>query len=116
VPVYPTGGGCAIGCVEAMLCDSPVTDCNSIGTQAACDAASDCYSVVQVELCNCDGDGCCPPQFLNCQNGPAICSSGTPPPPSCPISAECLEPYAVAYDSQGCPLGCVNESQCAGPD
>jgi hypothetical protein len=115
VPVYPTGGGCAIGCVEATVC-SPVSNCTSISTQADCDAASDCYSVVQPELCNCEGDGCCPPQFLSCQAGPALCSSGTPPPPSCPISAQCTIPYAVAYNSQGCPLGCVNESQCAGPD
>jgi hypothetical protein len=112
--VYPTDGGCAIGCVEAPSCDPPVTDCTAITTMAACDADSACYSVVQLDLCNCDGPGCCPPSFVSCQDGPALCEWNGPSPNCAVDDASCTVPYAVAYDSQGCPLGCVNEVQCGG--
>jgi hypothetical protein len=113
LPVYPTGGGCQVGCVEAMLCDSLVADCSSISTQVACDADPSCYSLFTRALCNCGSPDCCPMVFESCADGPPQCGIGPDGPGvDCTPVTTCDDDYVPAYNTAGCDIGCVPAMVC----
>jgi hypothetical protein len=103
-------GGLPFGIGGQGVGGSPAA-CAQAGTQAACDASPNCYSVFfDPNTCGCSGAGCCA-HFNHCAEGPggAQCYGGV----SCALSPPfCEGPYVVSYRGD-CFEGCVNSADCA---
>jgi hypothetical protein len=110
-----SGGRTFVGCLPPdaapfvcpIACPGPAP-CSSVTTQAACDARTDCHSVL-AENGTCD----CPivTTFDHCADGNKVACKGTP---TCQRVMPYCEPpdYAVSYTTD-CYEGCVRPSECA---